>query len=309
VDGSGPSASARRLSGLSSLLGELGARCEFPRGGAVTCAVSGGADSLALLILARHLDLEVTAIHVDHGLRPGSHTEADLVSDVSARVGAEFRAIKVVVGDGPNLEARARKARYQVLPVDVLTGHTADDQAETVLLHLMRGGGLDASAAMRPDGRPLIALRRADTVAVCEHFGVAPFQDPSNSDPRFRRNRVRREVIPLLNEVGERDVVPLLSRAAALARVDVDLLNELAAQIEVSDAKALREAPLALARRAIRLWLGGEHPPNAATVARVIEVAAGSSRSTEVGAGRSVRRSRGRLFLDTPDQGRSKGTR
>jgi len=269
----------------------------------VSCAVSGGADSLALLILARHLDLAVTAIHVDHGLRPGSHLEADLVADVSARVGAEFRAIKVVVGDGPNLEARARAARYEALPADVLTGHTADDQAETVLLHLMRGGGLDASAAMRPDRRPLIRLRRVDTVAVCESFGVAPFEDPSNSDPRFRRNRVRREVIPLLNDVAERDVVPLLCRAAMLARTDVDLLNELAAKIDVSDVRAVREAPLALARRAVRLWLAGEHPPDAATVARVLEVAAGSSLSTEIGAGRSVRRSRGKLLLDTPDHG------
>jgi len=285
------------------MLSELAARCQFPLGKTVACAVSGGADSLALLILARHLDLDVTAHHVDHGLRPGSGLEADLVGDVSARVGAEFRSIKVVVADGPNLEARARQARYEGLPADVLTGHTADDQAETVLLHLLRGGGLDASAAMRNERRPLIGLRRVDTVAVCANFGVVPFEDPSNSDPRFRRNRIRHEVIPLLNDVTERDVVPLLCRAASLARTDVDLLNELASEIDVCDVTALRAAPLALARRAVRLWLAREHPPDAATVGRVLDVVAGSATSTEVGSGRVVRRSRGRLFIDASEDG------
>lgn len=290
------------------MFSEVALRCQFPPGKAVSCAVSGGADSLALLILARHLDLDVTAHHVDHGLRPGSHLEADHVGDVSARVGAEFRSISVVVGDGPNLEARARQARYAALPGDVLTGHTADDQAETVLLHLLRGGGLDATAAMRHDRRPLIGLRRVDTVAVCAAFGVVPFEDPSNSNPRFRRNRVRHEVMPLLNDVAERDVVPLLCRAASVARADVDLLNELASRIDVSDVRALRDAPLALARRAVRLWLAGDHPPDAATVGRVLDVVAGSATSTEVGSGRVVRRSRGTLFLDVPGHDRSEGS-
>ncbi|GIT68641.1 MAG: hypothetical protein Ct9H300mP26_3280 [Acidimicrobiales bacterium] len=108
------------------------------------------------------------------------------------------------------MEARARSARFAALPDDVLTGHTADDQAETIILHLLRGGGPDALAGMGDEHHPIIKLRRADTESVCQIFEWKPVEDPTNEDPRFRRNRVRHEVLPLLNEVAERDVVPLL---------------------------------------------------------------------------------------------------
>ena len=137
--GSAPPPSAIAAMGLAD---DLLARCTFPPDlGPVSCAVSGGADSLALLVLARHAGLEATAVHVDHGLRPGSAAEADVVAAAAQRLGAGFRAVQAAVEPGPNLEARARAARYAVLPSDVLTGHTADDQAETVLLNLLRGSG------------------------------------------------------------------------------------------------------------------------------------------------------------------------
>ncbi|MEY2426142.1 MAG: tRNA(Ile)-lysidine synthase, partial [Actinomycetota bacterium] len=120
------------------------ARCAFPAAGTeVTLAVSGGADSLALVVLAAEAELRGVAVHVDHGLRDGSAAEADVVRDAADRYGFGFRAERVEVGSGPNLEARARAARRSVLPRDALTGHTADDQAETVLLNLLRGSGLD----------------------------------------------------------------------------------------------------------------------------------------------------------------------
>ena len=147
-------------SGTTQLSGLL-ARCDFPAAGTdVTCAVSGGADSLALLVLATHAGCRVTAVHVDHGIRPGSAGEAEVVRAAAERFGADFRAEAVAVVPGPNLEARARAARYGVLPPDVLTGHTADDQAETVLLNLARGAGLDGLAGMAPARRPLRRLRR-----------------------------------------------------------------------------------------------------------------------------------------------------
>ena len=149
-------------------------RCRFPAAGAeVTCAVSGGADSLALLVLAVAAGTRVTAVHVDHGLRAGSGDEADVVADAAARFGAAFRAVRVQVPRGPNLEARARAARYAALPADVLTGHTADDQAETVLLNLLRGAGLDGLAGMRSARHPLLGLRRSETRALCADLGLA----------------------------------------------------------------------------------------------------------------------------------------
>ena len=118
------------------------ARCRFPSpGAAAVCAVSGGADSLALMVLACAAGCDVTAMHVDHGLRAHSESEADAVASAAERFGARFEAHHVAVSPGPNVEARARSARYRVLPPDVLTGHTADDQAETVLLNLVAGRG------------------------------------------------------------------------------------------------------------------------------------------------------------------------
>ena len=108
-------------------------RCSFPPpGAALFCAVSGGADSLALLVLAVAARCDVTAIHVDHGLRPESAGEAAVVAEAAALLGARFVAEKVSVRPGPNLEARARAARFSVLPDGVATGHTMDDQAETI---------------------------------------------------------------------------------------------------------------------------------------------------------------------------------
>ena len=273
--------------------------CLFPRSGPLHCAVSGGADSAALLILASLTGAKVVAHHVDHGLRPNGKDESNHVEKLASQVGADFRSVILSLEDGPNLEARAREARFASLPEDVLTGHTADDQAETILLHLLRGGGPDALAGMRDHQHPIIRLRRADTESVCQIFQWRPIEDPSNDDPRFRRNRIRHEILPLLNDVAQRDVVPLLVRAGQIAEKDADLLDQLAGEIDVTDAAALAAAPLALSRRAIRAWLREGHPPDLASVERVLEVARGESLGTEITGGRSVRRTDGKLRLET----------
>ncbi|MEY2418968.1 MAG: tRNA(Ile)-lysidine synthase [Actinomycetota bacterium] len=276
------------------------ARCRFPVAGSeVTLAVSGGADSLALTVLAARAELRGTAVHVDHGLRDGSAEEADVVRDAAARYGFGFRAERVEVGDGSNLEARARAARRAVLPLDALTGHTADDQAETVLLNLMRGSGLDGVRGIgSPARRPLLALRRHETRALCRHEGLAPVDDASNADPAFTRNRVRHELLPLLGDIGRRDPVPLLCRLAEHANEEVALLDALAAAVDVTSARSLRDAAPPVARRAIRAWLRPHlegYPPDAAAVDRVLAVARGEATGTDVVGGVSVRRTNGRL--------------
>lgn len=285
-------------------------RCAFPvpAVGPVFMAVSGGPDSMALMVLARAAGLQGTAIHVDHGLRPESDAEADVVSVAATRLGFGFSSARVDVGEGPDLEARARRARYGALPAGVLTGHTMDDQAETVLLNVLRGAGIDGLAGMRAGSgvdviRPLLGIRRADTTEVCRRAGITPIADPSNRDPRFRRNRVRHEILPVLDRVAERDLVPVLARQAGLAADDSELLDRLAADLDPTDVLALRSAPIALARRALRSWLrsgAGHHPPSAAEVARVLEVVAGRAPACELSGGRRVSRKAGRLRLSDP---------
>jgi len=288
---------------VTSTRTRLRTEARFPAPGTeVACAVSGGADSLALLVLAVDAGCRVTAIHVDHGLRAGSSDEAAVVAAAAERFGARFETRTVEVAPGPNLEARARAARYAVLPERALTGHTAEDQAETVLLNLLRGAGLDGLAGIRDDGRrPLLRVRRADTRALCAELGLEPVADPSNDDPAFRRNRVRHELLPLLDAIGERDVAAVIARQASSLAGEAALLDELAAAIDVSDAKVLAAAPPPLARRAVRAWLrapDGGHPPDQATVERVLDVARGSVVACEVAGVGRVARSGGRLRLE-----------
>ncbi len=279
---------------------ELLERCRFPPPGTeVDCAVSGGPDSTALLVLAVEAGLVVTAWHVDHGLRSGSSAEGAMVARLAAGLGATARCMEATVDDGPNLEARARDARRAVLPPGVLTGHTADDQAETVLVNLLRGAGVPGAAGIgSPERRPLLALRRRETRALCEDLGIQPLADPMNDDPRFVRNRIRHEVLPLLADVSGRDPIPLLARHAMRAAEATHLLSGLVADVDPTDVRALAELPDDLVRLALRGWLtrGADGlPPDSASVERVLDVARGRIRATEVVGGYRVVRSAGRL--------------
>jgi tRNA(Ile)-lysidine synthase len=278
---------------------DLLARCTFAAPGApVVCGVSGGPDSLALLVLACAAGCDVTAVHVDHGLRAGSAEEAHVVAEAADRFGAHFRSERVEVTDGPNLEARARAARQGVLGAGAATGHTADDQAETVLMNLLRGAGVHGLAGMRTGPtHPLLALRRAETAALCARLGLTPVIDPTNSHPRFLRNRVRAELLPVCAALAGRDVVPILARQAGLLADDADLLDLAARRLDPTDAAALAAAPAAQARRAVRDWLtiDGGYPPPADAVDRVLAVARLERLATEVPGGLRVSRSNGRL--------------
>jgi tRNA(Ile)-lysidine synthase len=249
-------------------------------------------------VLARAANLSVTAWHIDHGLRENSHTETKLVAQLATQLEAQFESRTVTVEQGANTEARAREARYGALPQGVMTGHTADDQAETILINLLRGSGTRGLAGMQPTAqRPLLHIRRSETQALCSALGISVFNDPSNDDERFQRNRIRHEVLPLLESLAKRDLVPVLTRQADLLRDDDDLLNELASALDPTDALALAVAPIALSRRAIRSWLTNPLVPDSATVERVLEVARGNTLACDIGLGRQVRRSQQRLRI------------
>lgn len=242
----------------------------------VVVACSGGPDSTALLHLVAEArpDLDLLAVVVRHGLRDDT-ADVDNVRRHAAWVGAACEVVEVeVVPSGQGLEAAARDARYAALRQAarrhgarvLLVGHTADDQAETVLLRAARGTGVDGLAAMRPVSedvwRPLLALRRVDVHRFVHFEGLPVASDPTNVDPSFRRNVVRHEVLAELEQVGD-DPVGALCRLADLAAADVEVLEALASEqhdalarhvgdLVVLPARALLRLPDGLARRVMR---------------------------------------------------------
>jgi hypoxanthine phosphoribosyltransferase len=161
---------------------------------------------------------------------------------------------------------------------------------------------------------PLLGLRRAETRALCRSLGLDWFDDPSNDDPRHLRNRVRHELLPLCSALAGRDMVPVLARQSEVFRDESALLSDLAkaAVPDPADARSLSDAPLALARRAVRRWLveeqgtddsGEHHPPSLAEVTRVLSVASGATRATELSGGYRVRRSGGVLAVEAAASG------
>lgn len=272
-------------------------------------AVSGGADSTALLLALEELrrtgllGVELTAAHLDHGLRgEGGAGDARWVERLARDLGFECVMGRASVWETAreardNLEQAARRARYEFLAgaaracraSAVLSAHTLDDQAETVLLRLLRGSGADGLGGMAPERtleargevalrRPLLAwARRAETEGYCRERGVEFRSDAMNDDERFARVRVRRQLLPLLESFNPR-AAETLARAATLLREDSAALEEIAATLleearakastEVEEGRAgsapaasplkveaLRRAAPALRRRALRLWL------------------------------------------------------
>ncbi|MDP0396876.1 tRNA lysidine(34) synthetase TilS [Tsukamurella strandjordii] len=233
----------------------------------VAVALSGGADSLALLAGTVAAGLDPVALVVDHGLQEASAAVADRAVEQAREIGARrAERLTVEVGERGGPEAAARTARYAALDahregLPVLLGHTLDDQAETVLLGLGRGSGARSLAGMAPwaapYGRPLLGVRRDTTAAACTELGLTPWDDPHNTDPRYTRVRLRRDVLPLLEDVLGGGVAQALARTAASLRADNDALDALAPapsgpELPVADIEAL---PPALRRRALRAWL------------------------------------------------------
>ena len=295
----------------SSLAARLMRLCAFTPTGELACAVSGGADSVVLAMLAvRAGHSTVVLHHVDHGLRPRSSIEVRTVAVLAERLGVGFAPHTVEIGAGANLEERARDARYAALPFDVATGHTADDLAETMLLHLLRGAGLDGVASMaRPDvggrQRPLLRLRRRDTVELCAELGIDTVRDPMNEDGRFRRVRVRHELLPLMDDVAQRDVAALLARHCEVVADDVKLLEDLSTTVDPAQRWGLVGVAAPLARRALRRWLlgggvGDGRSVDVATLDRVMAVALGETLSCDLIGGWRAARTDGQLRLLRP---------
>jgi tRNA(Ile)-lysidine synthase len=253
------------------------------RGGeAVLVAVSGGSDSVALLdvlgVLRESLGLTLTVVHVHHGLRPEADAEAEGVRRLCERLGVACHVERVTVRRAPpwdGLEAESRRARHATLErvarvigaARIATGHTADDQAETVLMRLLQGAGPRGLGGIAPVRglliRPLIETRRPAIEEYLGGRGLTWAEDPSNRDVRFLRNRIRHDLLPFMAELTGASVVDALGRSAAAARAVVADLEERAraelAHLAIRDGAgwsldvgALAERPIELAAEVLR---------------------------------------------------------
>jgi tRNA(Ile)-lysidine synthase len=290
-----------RLSTFARLLLADWRRLKLPTvGEKLVVAVSGGADSTALLlaieelIRARKLSVSILAAHLDHGIRPQSKEDARWVAKLAKGLGfisvtGRAQVAERAAATSENLEQAARTARYDFLERTakrrdahfVLTAHTMDDQAETVMLRLMRGssgaglGGMDVCRSISPRSqislcRPLLWARRHQTEDYCAFRKTGFLQDEMNDDPRFARVRVRKQLLPLMESFNTK-VVEALSRTATLLREDSSvLINDsdalLASAISTTSpgseteipplsVNVLAKAPPALRRRALRQWI------------------------------------------------------
>ena len=252
----------------------------LPKDGLILCAVSGGADSMYLLCALRELGYAVAAAHFDHGLRgTESDRDAAFVEDHCRKNAIPFRSEKGDVAafaarEKLGVEAAARALRYAFLEraadelgaAVIATAHTADDNAETVLLHLARGTGLKGLGGIPPRRgrivRPMLGVTEKEVRAWLAERGVPYVEDSTNGTDDYARNRVRHQAVPALETVSPA-FCRAVGRMTALARADEDFLEGLARELlrkhadETGvDAGALAAAPWPVASRAVRLLAG-----------------------------------------------------
>lgn len=311
-ESSTPNGDPRRL---VQLYAQISKRVEFPSGPLVI-ALSGGADSAAAAWLLAREERVTRAVHVNHSL-PHSPRMAEAARGISTMLGMDLAEVSIHPGAGS--EDAMRTARYRALadhsrPDEaVITAHTADDQAETVLHNLLRGAGLDGMAGIPPRRgrfhRPLLGVWRSETRELATLSSLPWQDDPQNDDPRYLRNRIRRRLIPQLEAEYQPRLREGLVRMSSLARTDLSHLESLAARTPIrrsSDGTAelscarLAELPPPISLRVVRLALRrvrGPHAGSEAEVQRVMEVARGRTRRTELEGGVTVIRSGDRLLF------------
>ncbi|WP_241758119.1 tRNA lysidine(34) synthetase TilS [Myxococcus landrumensis] len=288
-------------------------------GRSVLCAVSGGADSVALLVatacVRERLGLRVEVATVDHGLRPESSEETRAVAALAAKLGLECHVLELTLHAGPGLEARARQARYAALEEVrqsrglsvVATAHSATDQAETLLMRLARGastrGAVGIHEARAGLIRPLLERTREELVDFLVEQGVGYSTDAMNSDPAFFRVRVRTDALPALSRAAGFQVEARLASFARLAAEDEALLTDLAdaawRRVRLEDgsleAVAVRALEAPLRRRVLARLLAEQGvETDAATVERGLR-AVEQGGSATVGGGLRLRATGGRV--------------
>ena len=281
--------------------------------------LSGGGDSTCLIDVALRLGADVTALHVNHGLRPDADADEQHCRELCERLGVELHVERPELPGEGNLQSLAREARYsaaeRLAKGDYAAAHTLSDQAETVLYRLAVSPGRRALLGMPPRRgrlvRPLLEVTRAETREYCSARGLAWREDPSNADPRFARARIRADLIPALEEINpaaERNIVAtsrlLADEAEVLDRAADDALAT--AGFPAAQLAELRRLPPALARLALRRLAeqaaGRDLPLSRADADRVLALGAAGTQSLDLGGGLRAVAEYGTLrFTTDPD--------
>lgn len=220
----------------------------------VVVAFSGGADSLALTAACLAEGLSVTTVCVNHNLQANSSEVAKNASQIALSMGASTSIIDVYVPSTGSMEAEARTLRYQALRKvaqgkKIMVGHTMNDQAETLLLGVMRGKTTGMLEVNDDILRPLLTVRRSDTIGACDELGLEYWSDPQNEDESYQRVFVRKTLIPTIQDKIGGDMISSLSNAAQIAQEDSEFLDSLA---EVTyDCNRLQSMHVSIRRRSI----------------------------------------------------------
>jgi tRNA(Ile)-lysidine synthase len=292
----------------------------FPKSGKYVVAVSGGVDSVALLdILHQRPDLELVVSHYDHGIRPDSHKDRELVAKIATRFGLPFVYEEGKLGSGAS-EALAREARYKFLKKAVnensadaiITAHHQDDLLETAILNMLRGTGrkgLTSLASSSEAIRPLLRVPKADLIKYAKDHGLEWREDSTNEDTSYLRNYIRHNILTKFSEADKARLREVLTNLETANQQLDKILNEmLATQVHngTVDRRWFNQLPHNLAKEFVASWLRKEglRDFDSATIERLVVggKTAAAGKTIEAVKGYKLAVNKGNLALKGPER-------
>lgn len=284
----------------------------------ILVACSGGPDSIALALMLYAFKLDFGIAYIEHGLSLDT-AECELaVKNIALLCGVPFHISHLRLADDKkiksNVEAQARKYRYEALEEirsdnsysKIVLAHHQDDYAETFLINLIRGSGSGISSMQKDNTtitRPLLHWKKSELIEFVNKLGIEYFSDPMNESYEYVRNRIRHELIPLMNEISKRDVVPLIARAAKHINADNVFLEQYATMlwpIDTASTRELAKLDETLQVHALRAWING-YPPSEEEMASILKVVSHENKSVQISGNRTIWRSGAVLYQDVTE--------
>ena len=279
----------------------------------ILIACSGGADSIALALISYSQNIDFALVYIEHNINPTTRECETIISDLAKKLKVEFFVEHVdldLKNNKSNIESRARDARYQALEKVriennydfILTAHHLDDYVETFFINLMRGLGSGVAALSSARGnlvRPLLNWRKIQLEEIVQKCEIEYFSDPSNDLDCFVRNRVRNELIPLMDDISNRDVAPLVSKAGNHIARDQKFISSLGARSWPLDGntstRTLRALDISLQNHALRSWIIGDKPSDK-EMSNILDVVNHEITKTQISGNRTIWRKDAKIY-------------